>query len=64
MIDPTPQIRCPNCDAMMNEGEACPECDHTDVADADCICDFCVYGDDDESDVELDDESDLEDDGI
>ena len=25
---------CPNCEATMNEGEACPECTHTEIGRA------------------------------
>lgn len=30
---------CPNCEAVMEEGDTCPECDHTEV-DA-CPCRQC-----------------------
>ncbi len=31
---------CPNCDATMNPGEPCPECDHDD-GDLECECTYC-----------------------
>ena len=31
---------CPNCQAAMNIGDHCPECDHED--DASCTCDHCL----------------------
>lgn len=37
---------CPNCDALMNDGDVCPECDH-DERDGDCCCDHCASYEDD-----------------
>lgn len=31
---------CPNCEATMNDGDACPECDHND-AELNCQCQAC-----------------------
>lgn len=36
----TEQIKCPNCDSTMNEGDPCPECTHYD-GDSDCECQYC-----------------------
>lgn len=33
---------CPNCQATMNVGDACPECDH-DGGDARCDCSYCRH---------------------
>lgn len=56
-------MNCPNCSAPMFAGEQCPECEHDDSASADCQCDTCIYGDDDdgsELDSELEDDSDFD----
>ena len=64
---------CPNCDATMNDGEACPECPHVDWDDF-CECTTCVDAradltdeiydinqDDDDEDEYDDEDSELED---
>lgn len=33
-------LDCPNCAAVMDDLEPCPECDH-DGGDPDCECDYC-----------------------
>lgn len=33
-------ISCPNCESLMNAGETCPECDHTEHGE--CICKSCM----------------------
>ena len=38
---PGPKCRCPNCQSTMNEGDPCPECDHTD-GDPLCDCQHCM----------------------
>ena len=39
------KIHCPNCHALMDEGDPCPECEHTDRGD--CQCQFCTEDKDD-----------------
>ncbi len=37
-------VRCPNCGSLMNEGDQCPECDHVDDVDCDCV--WCLERED------------------
>ena len=32
---------CPNCQAAMNVGECCPECEHDERGDC-CECEYCA----------------------
>lgn len=59
-------MTCPNCNAPMEPGDQCPECEHDDRAEADCVCDYCVYGGDDSEldDDDLEDDSELDDEEI
>lgn len=41
------QITCPNCEAIMDSGDSCPECDHTDVRGVQCSCAACMNDEDD-----------------
>ena len=33
--------KCPNCESLMGDGEACPECNHVDWDDF-CECGYCI----------------------
>ena len=41
------EIICPNCEAAMDEGDSCPECNHND-GDRYCECDWCIKQDGDD----------------
>lgn len=36
---------CPNCEATMEDGDCCPECDHSEIY-SDCDCAYCAYCED------------------
>lgn len=55
---PGPPMRCPNCEALMHEGESCPECSHDDGLPW-CDCDSCADGRSDDED-EIPEEGDSE----